>query len=38
VRGPDFPTEAEIITPPQDIAEIYATGRGGLRMRAVWER
>jgi topoisomerase-4 subunit A len=36
VRGPDFPTEAEIITPPEDIAEIYATGRGGLRMRAVW--
>jgi topoisomerase-4 subunit A len=37
VRGPDFPTEAEIITPPQDIAELYATGRGALRMRAVWE-
>ena len=37
VKGPDFPTEAEIITPPEDIAQIYATGRGGLRMRAVWE-
>jgi topoisomerase-4 subunit A len=37
VRGPDFPTEAEIITPPQDIAQIYATGRGALRLRAVWE-
>jgi topoisomerase-4 subunit A len=36
VRGPDFPTEAEIITPPEDIAQIYATGRGGLRARAVW--
>ncbi|MFT7289279.1 MAG: topoisomerase-4 subunit A [Halieaceae bacterium] len=36
VRGPDYPTEAEIITPPEDIAQIYATGRGGLRMRAVW--
>jgi hypothetical protein len=35
VRGPDFPTAAEIITPAQDIAQIYATGRGGLRMRAV---
>jgi DNA gyrase/topoisomerase IV subunit A len=31
VRGPDFPTAAEIITPPQDIAQIYATGRGALR-------
>ncbi|EED32173.1 DNA topoisomerase IV, A subunit [gamma proteobacterium NOR5-3] len=37
IKGPDFPTEAEIITPPQDIAQIYATGRGSLRMRAVWE-
>ena len=37
VRGPDFPTAAEIITPAEDIAEIYATGRGGLRMRAVWD-
>jgi len=36
VRGPDFPTRAEIITPPEDIARLYATGRGGLRQRAVW--
>ncbi|WOJ97304.1 DNA topoisomerase IV subunit A [Congregibacter brevis] len=37
IQGPDYPTEAEIITPPEDIAQIYATGRGGLRMRAVWD-
>jgi topoisomerase-4 subunit A len=37
VRGPDFPTAAEIITPAQDIAQIYATGRGALKMRAAWE-
>lgn len=37
IQGPDYPTEAEIITPPEDIVQIYATGRGGLRMRAVWE-
>ncbi|MFT4767009.1 MAG: topoisomerase-4 subunit A [Glaciecola sp.] len=37
IQGPDYPTEAEIITPPEDIAQIYATGRGGLRMRGVWE-
>ena len=36
VTGPDFPTDAEIITPAQDIAQLYATGRGALRMRAVW--
>lgn len=37
VQGPDFPTDAEIITSKEDIAQIYATGRGGLRMRAVWD-
>ncbi|MEQ8803019.1 MAG: DNA topoisomerase IV subunit A, partial [Haliea sp.] len=35
---PDFPTEAEIITPRAEIRALYETGRGGLRMRAVWER
>jgi topoisomerase-4 subunit A len=38
VQAPDFPTEAEIITPREDIRALYASGRGGLRMRAVWER
>ena len=38
VRGPDFPTEAEIITPEKDIRDMYATGRGSLRARAVWQR
>ncbi|OCG78396.1 DNA topoisomerase IV subunit A [Gilliamella sp. Nev6-6] len=38
IQGPDFPTEAEIITPPDDIAKIYKTGRGSIRMRAVWKK
>ena len=38
VLAPDFPTEAEIITPREDIVAMYESGRGGLRMRAVWER
>ncbi len=38
VKGPDFPTEAEIITPQEEILAMYETGRGGLRMRAVWEK
>ncbi|WP_439101275.1 DNA topoisomerase IV subunit A [Congregibacter sp.] len=37
IQGPDYPTEAEIITPREDIAQLYATGRGGLRARAVWD-
>ena len=36
--GPDFPTEAEIITPRAELRKIYETGAGSLRMRAVWER
>ena len=38
VLAPDFPTDAEIITPPEDILAMYETGRGSLRMRALWER
>ena len=37
IKGPDFPTEAEIITPQKDIFEIYQTGRGGIRQRACYE-
>ena len=37
VKGPDFPTDAEIITPPEDLRKIYETGRGSLRMRALWQ-
>ncbi len=36
VPGPDFPTEAEIITPPEDLVEMYQTGRGSVRMRGVY--
>jgi topoisomerase-4 subunit A len=36
VIAPDFPTDAEIITPREDILAMYETGRGGLRMRAIW--
>lgn len=36
IKGPDYPTEAEIITPASDLAKIYKTGRGSLKMRAVY--
>ena len=38
VQGPDFPTEAEIITPRKEILEMYRKGTGSLRMRARWVR
>lgn len=37
VQGPDFPTQAEIITPKADIQKMYETGRGSVKMRAVYE-
>jgi topoisomerase IV subunit A len=37
IKGPDFPTAAEIITPPAEIREMYKTGNGGVRQRAKWE-
>lgn len=36
IQGPDFPTEAEIITPRVDILKMYKTGVGSIRMRAVY--
>ena len=36
VNGPDYPTEAEIITPKSDIQKLYETGRGSIKMRAVY--
>ncbi|OEE79816.1 DNA topoisomerase IV subunit A [Vibrio genomosp. F6] len=38
VQGPDYPTEAEIISPKSDIEKIYRTGRGSIKMRAVWHK
>ncbi len=38
VKGPDFPTDAEIISSQADIREIYETGHGSVRMRARWEK
>ncbi|HWP94328.1 MAG TPA: DNA topoisomerase IV subunit A [Gammaproteobacteria bacterium] len=37
VHGPDFPTEAQIITPRSELREMYKTGTGSVRMRARWE-
>lgn len=34
--GPDYPTEAEIITPTADLLKIYETGNGSIRMRACY--
>jgi topoisomerase-4 subunit A len=38
VQGPDMPTEAEIISPREELIKMYETGRGSVRMRAVWHK
>jgi topoisomerase-4 subunit A len=37
IKGPDFPTEGEIVTPAAEIREMYKTGGGTIRQRAKWE-
>src|SRR5689334_138317 len=37
IKGPDFPTEGEIITPLAEIREMYKSGNGTIRQRAKWE-
>ena len=38
VPGPDFPTGGVLVEDRAQIAEAYATGRGGFRVRARWEK
>ena len=38
VRGPDYPTAAEIITPRADLLTMYQNGIGSVRARAVYQR
>ncbi len=37
IKGPDYPTDAEIISSPADIKKIYQTGHGSIRVRAKYE-
>nr|WP_315479964.1 DNA topoisomerase IV subunit A [uncultured Rhodoferax sp.] len=37
IPGPDFPGGGQIISPAQDIADAYRTGRGSLKVRARWK-
>ena len=38
IKGPDYPTEAQVITPFADILTLYETGRGSIKARAVFHR
>jgi len=34
--GPDFPTGGVVVEPREGLREVYATGRGGVRIQAKW--
>ena len=38
VPGPDFPTGGVIVSSRETLAEVYRSGRGGIRLRAYWQR
>jgi topoisomerase-4 subunit A len=38
IKGPDYPTDAEIITSAEDIRKIYYSGGGSIKMRAIYEQ
>ncbi len=38
ILAPDYPTDAEIITPRADIQNMYESGHGSIKMRAIWEK
>lgn len=38
IQGPDFPTEAEIVTPREELVQMYTNGSGSLRLRARWHQ
>ena len=38
VKGPDFPTGAQVLNSRDELREIYKTGQGAIRMRATWEK
>jgi len=37
IKGPDYPTGGELVSPREDIKEIYTTGGGTLRLRASYK-
>jgi len=37
IKGPDFPTGCDILNTRSELVDIYQSGRGTIRMRAVWK-
>jgi topoisomerase-4 subunit A len=37
IQGPDYPTDAEIISPAHELQAMYETGRGSIKMRGLYQ-
>jgi len=37
IKGPDFPTGGQIVSPIEDIKQMYETGQGSIKVRGTWE-
>lgn len=37
IPAPDYPTGAEMITPPPDLIKLYETGHGSVKLRATYQ-
>jgi len=37
VKAPDFPTGCLILSTPEELQEMYSSGRGSVKMRSAWE-
>lgn len=37
IRGPDFPTGGELVSPREDLISAYETGQGSLKLRGEWK-
>ncbi len=38
IRAPDYPTNADIVSSPADLRQIYETGHGSVKMRAIYQK
>ena len=38
IKGPDYPSDATIITAPSEIRQVYETGRGSIKARALYTK
>ena len=38
IKGPDFSNKAPIVASPEELNEMYSTGRGGFKMMCAWKK